>query len=191
MRTYVICDVDGVINVTTRGSTNWTQRWGWGPEHGAEKVLIGNENEIKPMNLRWSPELISRLNILSKRPGVDFIWLTTWEQLAPAHLQQVMGLDCEDWPVLGNEEYVLDSYSSMEHAPGREWWKLTAIRNWYADQMVEDEDFRFVWLDDNLRRHGCLLWTASLPRNRVLTINPVSMFGINPEQMETIERWIG
>lgn len=180
MTTYLLSDVDGVINCETTDSSTWLQEWGWGQGCGKAELLIANEAENpQTMPLRWSPNLIFRLNQLTRNHDVSPIWLTTWGELACARLPQITGLNSGDWPVLGMTEY-------DENRTG-EWWKLTAIRKWYESQ--SDPDFTFVWVDDQLRRRGCLLWTASLPAGQVLTINPRSRVGISPDEMSLIERF--
>jgi len=183
MRTYLFSDVDGVINCETKDDDRWLDEWGWGQGHGSAEALVTNwSGEVRTMPLRWSPFLIFRLNRLASIHDVQPIWLTTWCELASERLPQITGLDCSDWPVLGKREY--DEWWDGE------WWKLTALRNWY-DETTHDhgDEFRFIWIDDQLRRRGCLLWTASLPEGQVLTINPVSRFGISPEEMDQIERF--
>jgi hypothetical protein len=179
MRTYLITDVDGVINCETKDDDHWLDEWGWGQSHGEAEALVANgAEEPQPFPLRWSPFLIFRLNRLVAIHDVHPVWLTTWCELAQTRLPQITGLNCSGWPVLGEREY-------DENRDG-EWWKLTALRNWYEQQT---DEFRFVWIDDQLRRRGCLLWTASLPEGQVLPINPVSRFGISPDEMDQIERF--
>lgn len=183
MRTYLISDVDGVINCETIGSKTWLNEWGWGLTYGKAEALITNEVDgVKTIPLRWSPLLTYRLNRLANREDVEPMWLTTWCELATTRLPQITGLDCSWWPVLGESEF-------NENREDGEWWKLTAVRAWYEHRSGLDEDFRFVWIDDQLRRRGCLLWTADLPKGRCLPINPVSRYGISPDEMTLIERF--
>lgn len=191
MKTFLISDVDGVLNCETYGSSSWLDEWDWGREHGKAECLITNEVDgVKTIPLRWSPLLIFRLNQLVRHHDVHPIWLTTWGELAQTRLPQITGLNCGDWPVLGEPEF---NENRAELKGEGEWWKLTAIRNWYEQQTTQHEllgdEFRFVWIDDQLRKRGCLLWTASLPAWQVLTINPVSRYGISPDEMTLIERF--
>lgn len=131
MTTTIYLDVDGVLNAVNKRIPTMT---GWG-EYTRRKV--------NSFQVLFAPALIEVLNELASREGVTFKWLTTWERDAAEDLSPAIGLNGQEWQVLGGDQHSWH---------GRDWWKLQAIR---ADVEATSPS-RFFWIDDDLdaERHA-------------------------------------
>ncbi len=159
----VYLDVDGVLcPYGPVGTTDWGNDWQHAGVGGTE--------------VAYAPELVAELNNLSHRTGVRFVWLTTWEELAPRLLCRAIGLEGSRWPVL--------SYGDQGRR--HDWWKLEAIR---ADTLRHGPR-RAVWIDDQLGGDGAAMaWVARCGR-RVLGIAPDPGCGISRTELESIKAFL-
>jgi hypothetical protein len=165
----VYLDVDGVLNAVWAGST--APKWGWADLSLRTELILG-------FPITWSAQLIDRLNVLAERPHVHFHWLTTWFYDAPNVLCDRIGLQGQDWPVLGAEE--VHSPRAMTH-----WWKLPAAR-----AAAEASGRRVLWIDDDLLDLRALEWAKTLG-DRIMLVLPSTRVGITKDMMTTIEEWVG
>jgi hypothetical protein len=131
-------DVDGVIcPFGATGSTDWGSAWS-----SADAGLL---------EVSYAVELVRALNELAGRPDVRFVWLTSWESMAPEILCPAIGLTGQEWPVLAS-----DGLGS-----GDSWWKLQAIQQ-DLETIAPD---RAVWIDDQLDfEKAAHAWAASWAR---------------------------
>lgn len=171
--TVVYCDVDGVIN-----AYNGTKVM---PEKGHAGWDTWAVEKVAGFFIRYSPDLLRRLEALAARPDVKVKWLTTWTDSAPSALCPGIGLAGEEWEVVPR----LPKYSISSIR----WWKLQAIR----DDWTEDK--RIVWIDDDLKdeppAYSWLNWICGDDDSRALDISPQTHLGITRDEMDRIERFVG
>ncbi|WP_311764290.1 HAD domain-containing protein [Arthrobacter ipis] len=152
-------DVDGVVcPFGPTGTTPWGSAWRY--------TFAGM------LEVAYAAELVAALNRLSLQPGLRCVWLTSWEELAPAVLCPVTGLRGSTWPVL----------TSDGAGSGAEWWKLEAIQ---AD-VGRNTPERIIWVDDQLAFEGRAQAWARILGRRALLVSPDPRTGLSPRQLEAI-----
>jgi hypothetical protein len=183
MITHLFFDIDGTINPCPTDAS-FTDRWGWGPEARSRRAFVSNGLDSHVFTLYWSPVLIDEINAIVAQPEIVPHWLTTWEELSRTQFSRITGLNGEGWDVVGEPEYaaVLNG-----HDPEREWWKITALRRWWSEQ--EGVDFKVAWCDDELVRHGALMWLSTLPQDRVARFTPSHSLGLSPDHIADLRKW--
>ncbi|MCQ9165514.1 HAD domain-containing protein [Arthrobacter sp. STN4] len=150
--TSVYLDVDGVLCP-------------FGPEGASDWGTDYDYADIGLLGVHYAPELVDALNALSRRPGVRFVWLTSWEDLAPKYLCRAIGLDGRHWPVLrsGGQGGIHD------------WWKLEAIQG----DIERHRPARAVWIDDQLDfEEAAVAWMGFMGRG-ILGVSPDPRRGIS------------
>lgn len=126
--------------------------------------------------VHYAPGLVEELNRLSHRPGVRFVWLTSWEDMAPQYLCRAIGLDGRHWPVLrcGEQNGI------------HEWWKLEAIQR----DIERYSPVRAVWIDDQLGfEEAAGAWT-SMVGSGILAISPEPRRGISRAELRRIKAFL-
>lgn len=165
----ILLDVDGVLNAVTRfpDSDQWTD---W-----CTKKCMG-------YNITYSPTVGQRLLALAQRPGVELIWLTTWEHNANRWIGPLFG-----WPTFP----VLDRHDIHEGTSGllvadQTWWKYVEARALY-----EADEVPFVWVDDDLvwNWDGAVDWVKSL-NDAALAISPGTSYGLTPTLVDEVEKFV-
>ncbi|MET4538847.1 hypothetical protein ABIE37_000602 [Arthrobacter bambusae] len=160
----IYLDVDGVVNpFSPVGTTEWGGQW--------------TTADAGILEVAFAPELVAGLNDLARHPAARFVWLTTWERLAPEFLCPAIGLKGEDWPVL----------SSQGWDQGPEWWKLVALQK----DLAAAGSQRIVWLDDQLSRESDARSWAEYQHDRVLCISPDPRKGLSPSHLEAVRKYLG
>ncbi|MCD4852275.1 hypothetical protein LN996_15780 [Arthrobacter sp. AK01] len=160
----IYLDVDGVVNpFSPMGTTDWGNEWTF-----ADAGIL---------DVAFAPELVAELNDLAKYPAARFVWLTTWERLAPEFLCPAIGLKGQDWPVL----------SSQGWDQGSEWWKLVALQKDLAATGSE----RIIWLDDQLSQESDALSWAEYQQDRVLCISPDPRKGLSRRDLAAVRAYLG
>ncbi|WP_395403647.1 HAD domain-containing protein [Arthrobacter sp. UC242_113] len=158
-RVTLYLDVDGVVcPFGPTGTTPWGSAWHY--------TFAGM------LEVAYAAELVVALNRLSLQPGLRCVWLTSWEELAPAVLCPVTGLEGSSWPVL-----TADGAGS-----GAEWWKLEAIQ---AD-VGRNTPERIIWVDDQLAFEGRAQAWARILGRRALLVSPDPRSGLSPRHLEAI-----
>lgn len=152
-------DVDGVVcPFGPTGTTPWGSPWRYG--------------YAGMLEVAYAAELVADLNRLALWPGLRCVWLTSWEELAPAVLCPVTGLKGGSWPLLTGDG----------PGGGAEWWKLEAIQ---AD-VGRNTPERIIWVDDQLAFEGRAQAWARILGRRVLLVSPDPRTGISPGELEAI-----
>jgi hypothetical protein len=152
-------DVDGVVcPFGATGGTPWGTAWRYAYAGMLEVAYAG--------------ELVEDLNRLAPEPGLRCVWLTSWEDLAPAVLCPATGLNGSGWPVL-----TADGAGS-----GAEWWKLEAIQ---ADVSISAPE-RIIWVDDQLAYEGRAQAWARILGARALLVSPDPRTGLSPQELDAI-----
>lgn len=122
----------------------------------------------------YSPRMVESLNKVAAAPWIDMLWLTTWGERAPRELAPAIGLNGQDWPVVG-----------ADHQYGRraqhfDWWKLSA--------MVDEPPEPSVWLDDDIHDdEDARDWLHVRPRVRWLS--PECWTGLTPTHLRMLIAW--
>lgn len=173
----IVFDVDGVFNAYPpmqhrRNAPRFALDWGW--------ECDPTEVDVIGFPITYSTALVERIHLLVERPTVHPFWLTTWCEHAPQDLCPKIGLNGQEWPVLG----VRDRLSRL---PG--WWKFTAIR-----RHVEDTDHRVIWIDDDLAgERDAQEWVHKVNvenEGRLLGLAPETHNGLTLAHLDLIEHWI-
>lgn len=172
----IVFDVDGVFNAFPpmehrRGLSRYALEWGW--DCGPVEV------EVNGFPITYSTALVERIHALVERPDVHPYWLTTWCDDAPTHLCPGIGLNGQEWPVLGVQD-------RLSREPG--WWKLPAIR-----RHALGTDHRVVWIDDDLAAERTAQeWVTGMNADgpRVLGLAPETHNGLTLAHLDLIEHWI-
>ena len=152
-------DVDGVIcPFGATGSTDWGSAW--------------RCSDAGLLEVSYAAELVSALNELAGRPDLRFVWLTSWEDMAPEFLCPAIGLAGRDWPVLASDGL----------GGGASWWKLLAIQRDLETLPPE----RAVWIDDQLDfEREARAWARYLG-GRLLLISPHPRRGLSRAEVEAV-----
>ncbi|MDI2021340.1 HAD domain-containing protein [Paenarthrobacter nicotinovorans] len=160
----IYLDVDGVVNpFSPMGTTDWGGEW--------------SIADAGILEVAFAPEAVAELNDLAEHPSARFVWLTTWERLAPEFLCPAIGLNGQDWPVL----------SSQGWDEGPEWWKLVALQKDLAATGSE----RIIWLDDQLSHESDARSWAEYQQDRVLCISPDPRKGLSRGELAAVRRYLG
>lgn len=160
----IYLDVDGVVNpFSPLGTTDWGSEWTF-----ADAGIL---------DVAFAQEVVAELNDLARHPDARFVWLTTWEGLAPEFLCPAIGLNGQDWPVL----------SSLGWDEGNEWWKLVALQKDLAGAGSE----RIVWIDDQLSQESEARSWAEYQQDRVLCISPDPRKGLSRRDLEAVRAYLG
>ncbi|UKA51755.1 hypothetical protein LFT48_09670 [Arthrobacter sp. FW305-123] len=160
----VYLDVDGVVNpFSPKGTTDWGGEWSF-----ADAGIL---------DVAFAPEVVAELNEIALHPAARFVWLTTWEGLAPEFLCPAIGLNGQHWPVL----------SSLGWDEGPEWWKLVALQK----DMDSVGSERIIWLDDQLSQDAEALSWAEYHQDRVLCISPDPRKGLSRRDLAAVRAYLG
>ncbi|MET3206107.1 MULTISPECIES: HAD domain-containing protein [unclassified Arthrobacter] len=152
-------DVDGVVcPFGATGDTPWGTGW-----------RLANAGLLE---VAYAGQLVDGLNQLSRAPGVRFVWLTSWEDMAAEYLCPAIGLAGSRWPCLTAEG----------GGTGEGWWKLAALQE---DLAASDPD-GIVWIDDQLRYEEQAMGWAAFLGPRILTVSPDPRRGISPAELAAV-----
>src|SRR6478736_6489593 len=155
----VYLDVDGVLcPFGAAGSTDWGTAW-----RSADAGLLA---------VSYAVELVKALNELAGRPDLRFVWLTSWEDMAPEFLCPAIGLAGQAWPVLAGDGL----------GGGDGWWKLQAIQQ---DLETSAPD-RAVWIDDQLDFERAARQWAAFFGARFLLISPDPRRGLSRAELASV-----
>jgi hypothetical protein len=156
-------DVDGVVcPFGATGRTDWGTAWS---SAGAGLLEVS-----------YAVELVKALNELAGRPDLRFLWLTSWESMAPEFLCPAIGLTGQEWPVLAGEG----------HGGGDNWWKLRAIQQ---DLETSTPD-RAVWIDDQLNFEPAAHDWAAFLGARLLLISPDPRRGLSRADLASVQAFL-
>lgn len=160
MKTVLLLDVDGVVNVDLDP--------GWpGGLSRADAPAGGRVHE-----LRWSPVLVDRIRDLHTSGAVEVRWCTTWSPHADV-LEALW-----DLPPLGR--------CFTDPVPHRS----KRILKYAAALAVVDGGDRLIWIDDReIPRFGPAR-AALLASGRALLIEPVPTYGLAPHHLDLIDLFL-
>lgn len=170
VKTKILFDVDGVFNALPYPSTDLELQTGW----SNESFVV---NEIMGYMITTSSELVDRVNAIAALPNVEPMWLTTWCQDAPEQLAPKIGLNAQDWPVLGTKSDVLGR-SFM-------WWKFDEVK-----KLAERWDGPIIWIDDDMSYYYNQFSGWHAKRRELVTtqlICPETFRGLTLNEWESVE----
>lgn len=157
-----LLDVDGPINAT---------RPGWGGAPHATRVFADREYK-----LRWSPELLRRIRRAREAGAVELWWATTWCPWA-ALLEAAWKLP--PLPRALTDKECAGTPSQVDAA------KLAAAR------AVLALGRRLIWTDDTAVPRFGPLYDELTAGGRALLIAPSAKTGLQPDDMDRIEKFAG
>jgi hypothetical protein len=159
----VYLDVDGVVcPFGATGTTPWGSRW-----------RLANAGVLE---VAYAGHLVEGLNQLSQVPGVRFVWLTSWEDMAADYLCPAIGLAGSHWPCLTAEG----------GGTGDGWWKLAALQ----EDLAANTPDGIVWIDDQLRYEQEALAWAEFLGPRILTVSPDPRRGISAAELNAVSGFV-
>jgi len=164
MRPVVFLDFDGVLNALRYrdDKVNW-QDW--------QREIVNDG--LHDYRITYSPTMCKRLLELQDR--ADFVWCTTWRDLANTELAPIIGFP-GDWPVVDGWHEMYDQIQ----------WKWIGVK----DFLFQYNDRPFVWVDDDeCRQEFVERWAAKLPQPH-LTIAPNTTTGLTEFEVSRIERFV-
>lgn len=169
-KTRIYLDVDGVLNALS--FTNPPKDVvGW--DEWESKVVAG-------FSIQYSPQLIAELNLLSERDDVEFVWLTTWREMAGELIAPALGLKGENWVYLTDGK----SAGGYSYNSWVVWWKLITIQ-----EHVTNSHTNFVWIDDDLFMNpDALSWVRGFKNG--MSICPRPTHGLTRDDVSAILRFI-
>lgn len=166
IRTIIYLDVDGVINAIRNGTPS-QKRTGF---KDFRRVVVNG------YQIQYAQELIDWLNKLAERDDLEIKWLTTWQDNAPHGLCPAIGLNGQNWEVLGGD---------LTDWGGVHWWKYKAIR----EDREKHQPRLAIWIDDDLkletRAHSWAIETANF-----LAYSPDPLDGLTLENLSHITKEI-
>lgn len=166
MKINIYQDVDGVLSPFSKGAprtnTQWQGEW--------------RTERIAGFSMLWSVELIDALREIDAREDVNFIWLTSWEEMAVEFLAPVIGLG-ENWPVL---------YSNDQQDNLKTWWKLRALK----DHSLITEPNKMIWLDDDINYDVGGKDHVKTMGDMMLAINPNRNHGLTKKNVARMIEFI-
>lgn len=159
----VVVDVDGVVSAVHPTAPTW-----------GDEVVAGTV--FGPVMV--SPMLCRRLDSLAAVPGVECVWLTSWDEDMRAGMDPFPG---PGWVTVAGPEEALTM-------PDDAWWKLTALEGWLD---THPEVTAVAWCDDHLRggRPAAIRRRFAARGVDVLFVRPASAVGLTPGDLDTIETW--
>lgn len=161
-------DVDGVVSpFGPLGRTDWGSEW---------KLADAGLLEVA-----FAVELVDELNALASNPEARFVWLTSWEELAPRFLCPAIGLEGQHWPVLTSEALINDGWDGHP-----EWWKLAALQR----DIEASGTGRIVWMDDQLDYEPAARSWAEFLRDRTLLVSPDPRRGLSRDHIASIKAFL-
>lgn len=120
------------------------------------------------LTVPYRREVVDGIQRISRREGVDVVWLTTWSRD-----------EVQAWCEAGLGPFRLIHKRKV----GRErWWKAQAVQGW----MHTHPHGRVIWTDDDISTGGL----RGLDRTRLLAISPDPAIGLRTKDLAKIERWV-
>jgi len=179
---FLVLDFDGVLNSLMRHGT-FPDGTFWPVETELVPAMFAGEEYV--FRIQYSPELIRRLNGLLADPGVQLVWLTSW-QIQIRRVERMLGIEPRRRGIV-----LMYPVAAYDNQSG----KGEGLR---AFQAGAAGGARVAWIDDDFLAdwRGPVADTVAdaLPTQRaadVLTICPNADHGINRAEWDAVEAWLG
>ena len=186
VRVFLVLDFDGVINAFgIIHELDLPDSPGFGKWASFKQKVTSELGYRQSYTIRWSSEMIERINAILDDPRVQLCWLTSWktEVLNPARRMELAISSARqpvviDYPITSSDDQI---------------GKLSGISEFFKG--VPDQA-SLIWVDDYLLAEdggyysmveGCII---DLDFGEILTMGPDSLIGISPEDMSVIEDFL-
>lgn len=138
------------------------------------------EENLRTLQLRYSPTLIKRIRRLIKDETINFVWLTAWQSEASRILNALFGFP--EIPFLA-----FNKYSTR----GPDLMKLEALLDFFDEH---EEDAPWIWVDDTATRSSMDSWGRKRLNELIhaqsrLVVQTDSKWGISRQQIHRIEKF--
>ncbi len=173
----LVLDFDGVVNML--GTSGDVRRRDDLPGY-VTRASVESGGVDYP--IRYSRDLVDRLNAAVVATGATWLWLSTWRDAAITDINPVIGARATDW--LRWESDGIDSGPSGVDARSRA--KYDAVR-----QHLRLNPRPCVWVDDE----ATALWRSEdfprLPEDETLIVAPDPRVGMSLSELERVEGFLG
>lgn len=180
MTKYILLDIDGVVNALSdkppRQNTGWLGSW------STNSVMA----KTRAYKILSSDELVDNLNRIVRKPGVEAVVASTWQNLALTNLFPAVGLSFpqEAVQVFQKENQATGWGYESSNADGFS-WKLDNLKTLVASSDPEDT---FFWLDDDIRYHRQSMEYLRV-ETRIKAISPDMLHGLTRKNIELLDEW--
>jgi hypothetical protein len=175
----LILDFDGVINML--GTAGDARR---NPDVLGYVMHTELECNGAVYQVRYSRELVRRLNVAVRTSGADWLWLTTWNECSLSSINSGIGTTASNWIRWGSRaaDAIGPDPSAIE---ARAAAKYAAIV-----ELIRANPRPFVWIDDE----GATKLHAEdfhlLDEAEILALTPDPRVGITGRELERLEGFL-
>lgn len=176
----LILDFDGVINML--GTAGDARR---NPDALGYVAQVDLECDGVSYPVRYSRELVRRLNLVVRASGTEWLWLTTWNECSLSSINPGVGTTAEDW---------IRWSSDATEAAGPEPAAIearAAAKNAAIVELINTNPRPFAWLDDEAAAKFRAADFSSLGEAEMLALTPDPRVGITRPELERIEHFLG
>ncbi len=174
---FLILDFDGVINML--GTAGDARR---NPEALGYIARADLECNGVSYPVRYSRELVQRLNAVVRASGAEWLWLTTWNECGIASINPGIGATGSDWIRWGS-----DANDTIGSAPStveaRKVAKYAAVV-----ELISANPRPFVWADDEAATNFRAEDFPMLGEGEMLALVPDARVGVTRSELERIEK---
>jgi hypothetical protein len=174
----LILDFDGVINML--GSGRESRR-----NPGALGYVTSTELEFDGVMypVRYSRELVKRLNAVVRETGAEWLWLTTWNECSVSSINPGIGTEGTDWIRWGSR--ATDAIGSAPLAiEARATAKYAAVV-----ALIKSNPRPFAWVDDEATIKFRAEDFPALGEAQMLVLTPDPRVGVTRPELERLERF--
>jgi len=175
----LILDFDGVINML--GTAGEARR---NPD--VLGYVTQTELECNGANyeVRYSRELVRRLNVAVRASGAEWLWLTTWNDCSMSNINPGIGTTASDWIRWGSDAAnAIGSDPSAVEA--RAAAKYAAIV-----ELINANPRPFAWIDDEAATKFRTEDFPSLGEVEMLALTPDPRVGVTGREFERLDGFL-
>lgn len=134
--------------------------------------------------VRYSRELVKRLNAVARETGAEWLWLTTWNECSVSTINPGIGTEGTDWirwgPGIGD-----GAGSDASAVEARAAAKYAAVV-----ELINANPRPFVWVDDDAASRFRREDLPMLRGAEMLALVPEPYVGITKSELERIEEFL-
>lgn len=175
----LILDFDGVINML--GTAGDIRR---NPDALAYVTRTALASDGVTYPVRYSRELILRLNAVVRVSGAEWLWLTTWNECSIASINPGIGTEGRDWIRWGSNtaDAVGPDPSAVESRAAAKYAAVVAL--------ISANPRPFVWVDDEAATKFRAEDLPMLGEAEMLALATDPRFGVTGPELERIESFL-
>lgn len=186
-KTVILWDIDDTLNVHGRVS-HWPGTWVETTVTRDEvpHLFDGLPELCQKFDLRVSQELLNAISSLEEEhSNIQNLWLSAWMEESCTIFAHRIGFSCgQAWDCLRVKE---DEFT-LDPVEGKEWWKVTALREFLED----NPDTRVIWVDDlidfNEETEAANRLLAKEFEERLTIIGVIPGIGVTPDVFSFLKR---